>query len=326
MLPAKLEKVLLWIIYVCSGFILLVLPLLVVNSTPFPALFPKAICFQILIEICAGAWLILLLDKKYRPNWKNQILKSQTIFLVVLIVTALAGIDPERSFFSTYERMTGIVAFIHVWLWFLILQTTVKNKSVWRIFIGLSLISTLCVDLSTIWGWLNYNVRLGTFSNTNYLAVFLLINFFLGLYLQKSGSITNSNVADKWIKRLLNVFLVLTVFTIILIASRGGFLALVVSLLIYGIYSAVSLPSRTQRKTWLGLIISVSLLASLSYGVLNFTQFGARFLNNIPVAAKRVIYHPFQDKNRSEMWKMAWLGFKDHPVLGWGLENFNESL
>src|SRR3989344_7492897 len=83
-------------------YAILLLPLVVTPFTMFPWQFGKVIFFQIIIEILAFVWLMLWLQgpgsvelrKLNRLDW------AVIIFLVILVVTAITGVNFNNSFFG----------------------------------------------------------------------------------------------------------------------------------------------------------------------------------------------------------------------------------
>jgi len=125
------EKVLVWIIRICSGAILF-LPVLVTWQTMFPFIFGKMIFFRLFVEIALGAWLLLSLYKKeYRVQWRHPITVGLSLFIGVLTLTMFTGVDFWNSFWSDQERMTGVLTFIHFWVWYLIIVHTFRVWSEW---------------------------------------------------------------------------------------------------------------------------------------------------------------------------------------------------
>src|SRR3989338_5529884 len=125
---------LLWLVRVCS-YCILAIPLLVDQAAIWPAVFPKVIYFNVLVEIAATAWFLLMaLDKRYRPNMLHPTIAAFTLLIGALVVTSLTSQDAQRSFFSTTQWGVGTFTYLHCWLWFLILVTTTKAWREWRYF------------------------------------------------------------------------------------------------------------------------------------------------------------------------------------------------
>ena len=119
------ERILLHTIRILLAFVL-VTPL-IVNSDPFPeTIYPwvvgKAVYFQILTEIAFGLWIVLAIrNSEYRvpKSWLPIIFGC---YMAIAFVSAILGVNLQRSLWSTYERMYGLVALSHGFIYFLVKQ------------------------------------------------------------------------------------------------------------------------------------------------------------------------------------------------------------
>src|SRR3989338_8611224 len=108
-----------------TPFIALVVP----SSMFFPFITGKNFTFRILVEIALGAWILLMfIDAKYRPRF-SWILAAAGLFLAVIALADFMGVNPYRSFWSNYERMEGLVAHIHLFLFFMIAGSAMATRS-----------------------------------------------------------------------------------------------------------------------------------------------------------------------------------------------------
>ena len=149
MINSRVEKFFLNIIK--TGIILILfLPLLVYRPVLYPYVFSKILSFQFIVEIIFIIWLFLALyfGKKYRPDWKNPLVIALTIFMGILFLTSLTGIDSAKSFWSTQERMTGVITLLHFYVFFIILISILKNKESWQKMIWLSLVCSVKARVS----------------------------------------------------------------------------------------------------------------------------------------------------------------------------------
>src|SRR3989344_983704 len=146
-------------------FLIPFVPLLVASTNTFPYLisnlfFPyitaKNIAFRVLVEVLTTGWLVLvILDKRYLPK-KSSIVYAVTAFLVVMSFATAFGVDPYRSFWSSFERMEGLVTYIHLYLFFILLGVFLQSEKLWRWFfhtsIGVSLVMS-AIALSQLLGY-----------------------------------------------------------------------------------------------------------------------------------------------------------------------------
>ncbi len=99
---------------VLGGLVLLLaVPLVFTASTVYPYVVGKALYSRLVIEIVVAAWATLAaFAPAYRP-------RRSTVFLLLgaglaaAAVSAVLGVSPQRSFWSNYERMQGVVDSAH---------------------------------------------------------------------------------------------------------------------------------------------------------------------------------------------------------------------
>ena len=305
------------IIVGCLG--ILVLPLFVAGSLYFPFITGKNFAFRIIVEIITLLWLVLLTrDAGARPKLST-ILASITGFALVLGLATIFAQNPYRSFWSNYERMDGYINIIHQFAFFLVLISILKSQKIWDIFFHTSLgIATIVsvYGFTQLAGLAHINqgsVRVdGNFGNATYLAVYMLFHFFLAAYY----FVRNYEV--KW-SRFLYIALAI-IYSIILYytATRGAMLGAITGALF--ILFVVCWRARgNMRKLAISAILFMVLVATGIYlardtSFVKESQVLPRFTN--------ISLNP-ADQPRLIIWRMAIKGALEHPILGWGMENFN---
>jgi len=317
----SLEKILKEIIR-WGSFLILFVPLFIYRQSLFPYVFPKIIVFQILVEIIFIVWLFLIFYKrKYRPNFKNPIVLALTVFMIVLVVTMFTGVDASRSFWSTQERMTGILTMLHFYGWFLILSSTFKKSKDWKRFIWASLVASFLIGLYGIGQELGMKSLLrnpsgmrwsATLGNPIYLAVYAMMHVFLAVFLFLREK--------KYLWRGMALFLL--IFNLVMMslgASRavlGGFGVAVILFLVYLVFILSS-------KRWkIGIASFLILLVLL--GLFLYFQKNSAWIEKAPYSIQRLLRNPLSGIwKRTQAWKIAYKGFIERPFTGWGWENYN---
>lgn len=304
-------------------FLILFLPLFVYKGVMYPYIFSKMIVFQILVEIIFIFWLFLAInDKNYRPNFKNPLVLTLTIFLGILILTALNGADFYRSFWSTSERMTGVLAIFHFYLWFLISTSTLKKWKEWRKLIWASLICSFLVGLYGLCQKLGLKFLLkaddiwrlsSTLGNPIYLGVYSMLHIFL------AGFIFFHDKVKKW-RGLAILFLTINFLIMLLTASRGVILSFVLSFFFFLIFLNLFLFSKKIKIFFVPFFILFFLI--FISGIIFFPiKQKSSWINKTPIFIQRLMNFNFQD--RILAWQIGWQGFLEKPFFGWGWENFN---
>lgn len=314
----KIEKICLAIIFWGSCLILF-LPIFVYRDVHYPYIFSKMVFFNILVEIIFTSWMCLMIyHKKYRPSWKNSLIIFSTIFVVILLFSTLTGVDLQRSFWSIQERMTGVFNLLHLWLWFLILSSTLKEKKHWFNLIWVSLVCSLLVGLYglaqkfNLWFAIKDDVSQlsSTLGNPIYLSVYAMINLFLGIFF--------IFLQDGWRKKIAIFFSVFNFIIMLWGASRGVFLAFGLSILLFIIFLLFKI-----RQKRIKYIFGALLLIIIIFFILLPTQADKEWIKKMPTIIQRMAGWQASSSERIDTWEIAWQGFIERPILGWGWENFN---
>ncbi len=303
------------------------IPLVVSPGTLFPwsFFFPfitgKNFLFRIIVSLVFGAWLWLAyLDPQARPK-KNGLLTAVSLFLVVQIAATFLGENPSRSFWSNFERMEGLLSYLYLYLYFLVLVSFVRTEQLWRrLFqttVGVSALVSLHGIIQLFGGAAIHQSgsRLdASLGNSAYLAVYVLFHIFLLGYLY-----VTTDRKEQWLKGIYAILAAIEVVVLYHTATRGAILGFLggsaLVLLLIGL-----LKGGRLRK------VSLSLLGALILAVLIFI--GVRHtapIQNNPILSRfaSISLNDGTTQSRFLIWHMSWEGFKEHPVLGWGPENYS---
>ncbi len=318
---------------IIAGLLLtLFIPLYVENSLYFPFITGKAFAFRIIVEIVFALWLILALrDPSVRPR-KSLLVSLVGAFLLSLLVSVFLSANPDKSFWSNFERMEGWIGIAHVAAYFLVLfsvYTAEKYwKWLWNTTIGVSVIEGV-YGIFQLLGWAQIHqggVRLdGTFGNATYLAIYMVLSFYMTLLAcvwwgrRKDGSIVGNFWAWGY-----GVALALQLVMVFYTATRGAILGLVCGLFIAGIVFLFSADESKNLRRWgIGALAALVVLGGIFFAIEQtpFVQ------NNEVLSRLATIDTPqkllAQGGTRFAIWGMAWQGFLERPVFGWGQESFN---
>lgn len=184
--------------------LVLVAPL-VVTAQPWPeTLFPyvvgKALWTRTLIEVAFGLWLWLMLrEPAYRPP-RYWLLALFGLYVLAAVAAGVFGVSFNRSLWSTYERMTGLVALAHWFAFALMLVSVFRTWAHWRgllnfnIGVGFAL-GILVLAEQFDWGWFPHFLdpggsrRAATLGNPTYLGGYAAVNVFTAVALLGSSLI-----------------------------------------------------------------------------------------------------------------------------------------
>lgn len=311
----------------CLAVAALLTPFLVDKSVYFPFITLKATSFRIIVEIMTVLWVMWLLsNEKIKKSSFSPIAKAVVIYGIVILLSALFGIDPFFSFFSGNERMEGVFGIWHFILFFLILSTTfssgeIKKLLKCQVYIGFAYnIIYLANNLS-----LANQFRLGTrFSgftgNPSYFATYLIFNAFLSLYFYLEGY----QRAPKNERNLFFLFIFCFESLLMFISGvRGAMIGYCGGLLIIlvGFLLADDQEIFAKKLKYISACVLIVGVASI---ILLFSFRQSPFVTN-HFALERLTSISINDPTaRSRMYSIetAWHAFLEKPLLGWGPENY----
>ena len=97
----------------------------------FPFISGKNLVFRSIVEIAFAAWLLLALsDAKYRIK-KSPLVIAYGIFMLIILLADIFGVDTRTSLWSNFERMEGFVGHIHLFAYFIVLTSMVSTVEDW---------------------------------------------------------------------------------------------------------------------------------------------------------------------------------------------------
>ena len=168
---------------------------LVVAMAPLPAtLFPfvvaKSVYAHTLIEIAFGLAVIVAIRLPAYAAYRSWLLALLFVYLLINLVAAFLGVAPQRSLWSTYERMQGTIDLIH-WATFAAVLTLVfRSESSWTRLLNFNLAVSGAVALLAVaqvmdirvWGFEPGPGRAtSTLGNATYLGAYMSVNTLLAL-------------------------------------------------------------------------------------------------------------------------------------------------
>lgn len=303
------------------GLILLVfiLPFVVTPSTIYPFVFGKTLFFQSVTEILLALFIILLLlTPEYRPRW-DLFTGLVLSYFGIMILASIVGVDFYRSLWGTEERGLGLFTQVHFAAFFVMLKSLFKEERDRHRLLSSVIISGIllsAVALLRLKGILIFGVDLGfrlssTLANPIFFASVLLIYFVFAVYLavKKEGIVAR-------------VFYVLSaigfLLMLILTQTRGAVLALGVGAIFFIISSALTSSSKIARS-----ILAVLLTLFTASIIIFWFNRESQFVQHIPILNRFSSLTDTTAGTRVMAWEVALKAWKEHPLLGWGPENFH---
>jgi len=297
-------------------------PFVVDSSQLFPFITGKAYFFRFLAESIFFVWLILAIrNPHYRPRF-SLIMAAVTAFVVMLGISNVFGANPFFSFWSNYERMEGYINILHLFAMFLAIGSIIKTKEDWNKFILTSFIISIGMLYTSFVQYFKSGHPEGfrvdaNFGNPIYLAIYCLIHVFFGLYL-----ISAKNFLKEYSYKItIAAFIVLHLFILYQTGTRGAILGLLAGIFVIGVLNIFT-TKKENKKLWLTSIASVAAIVVLLVSF--YFARDSEFVKNNSLLNRfaEISISSGTSEARLLNWSIAIEGFKEKPILGWGMGNY----
>ena len=295
----------------------LLLPLVFIPTVIFPFVFSKLIFFQIIVGITFPAYIALAwMEPKFRPK-KHILYFGILAYFIAIALSVVFAADPFRAWWGNQERMNGLFSLLHFLAWFTMAIGVLKNWTDWRRLLNYQIALSGIMAIVAIMQKINPNLLLfpagdrvgGLLDNPIYMAAYQIFNlFFLALLAWK--------VRDRRWWWFYGVVGVLDVIAFFLTQSRGGLFGLGVGMIVFTLFLGLF---HKKKKVKVALFSAIALLFVI-YGTM-FAFRGTDFIHNSPF--KRYVNIGTSLTTRSIAWDIAWNGFLEKPITGWGFDNFH---
>jgi O-antigen ligase len=319
----NLSKVFKGLIWACLGIILFS-PLYISSQLFFPFIVTKTIVFMIATEVMFVAYLLLAWkDPVYRLR-ANMVVILIGIYIVILTLASALGNDFYRGFWSNNERSDGILLLIHLFLFSWVLTSFFRKIKDWLIVFDIFLVASFCVSviaLDQFFGWNHFlassnGARLAaTIGNAGYVGGYMVFGVFIALFM----FFKRKNIP---LKVWYGFLVMLEMFIALETQTRGAMIALGIGGMIFVLYLLFFYYNKKILK-----VIGVLIILASVCGISSIYIFkNSDFIRNQPVLS-RIASISLKDgstNNRLVTWGIAWQGFKEKPILGYGQENFYE--
>lgn len=291
----------------------------------FPYITGKNFTFRILVEVLLLLYAVLALrEPKYRPK-ASLLMWALGAFVLWMGVATIFSVDPLKSFWSNFERMDGYITVLHLFALFIVSSAVLTAEKLWEKFFQVSIASSVLMGIYAmlqLFGALAISTQSGsrvdtTFGNATYLAVYMLFNVFITLFMLVRE---RKSVGMRW---FYGIAIFLQVASLYFTETRGAILGLLGGLIIGAIYIAW----RAKGSEWQGLRraswITLGVIAILIAGFFGIKETSiAQKIPGLSRLASISLTDP-TTQSRFIIWNMAIKGSLERPVTGWGQENFN---
>ena len=328
-----------WVLLVKIGiFAALLTPVIVDFDLYFPFVASKGLWFMACAQLAFFSWLVLAWHwRHYRPNFKNPVVAAVLAYLGVLFLSAILGADFSASFWSTFERMGGVLMFCHL-AGFMISAALVLEARDWRNVFFASAAVALAVGLRALFDQSAAARGGGFLGNDSFLGTYLLFNVFIALYLFWSGKNAGAGrgAAVAGIVFAALAFCLLVQGTQLWAGIISGGFVLPEAGIIKDIFNS---GARAAKISFLGGLVLLEGLRLVLLAKKTLLKKIGIIAVCLGIAAAAAVWGSFQNggagkqfftdnfgestvASRLAVWEIAWRGFFERPVFGWGPENF----
>jgi O-antigen ligase/tetratricopeptide (TPR) repeat protein len=295
----------------------LLMPAVFIPVVIFPFVFSKLIAFQILIGLTFPAYLVLAwAEPQYRPR-PSMLYLAIAAYFVAIAASVIFSVDVARSWWGNQERMNGLFTLLHFFAWLTMTVGLIKTWPQWRRLlnyeIGLSLFMAIVAILQKPFPKLLMFAagdRVGgLLDNPIYMAAYQIFNLFFIALLWLKGASRNQKI---W-------YAVVAAFDIIafmLAQSRGALLGLAAGIVVFAVAYAIMTPNKKAKA---GVLLAMT-LCFVGYGALVALR-DTEFIRNSPL--ERFTNFSLSSRTRLIAWEIAWKGFLERPMTGWGIDTFH---
>ena len=346
--------------------LVLVTPL-IVNAPPlphgfFPFIVGKAVYSRILIEVAFGLWVVLAIRSPEFRIPRSWLVAALAIYLVVALLASVLGVSPQRSLWSTYERMQGWVDLAH-WLAFVLVAGSVfKTWALWRSLLTVNLIVAFVMQvLGVLELWVLDLIGVGQLSfidpagklhmslgNSTYVGAYHLVNVLIAVgFLAHSYSPRSAKEATgaggrrmrrrgreaKAVQTGSPTLVIMRVFWALVAAlgivmvlesgTRGALIGLGSGLLAFAVGYVLWGVNRNVRRASFGFMALLLVLAVL-IGVTRNTAAFKSVASNIRALDRlsQISLTEGSFSHRLDSARVGLDGWAQRPLFGWGPENF----
>lgn len=289
----------------------LISPLIIAPGLPYPYTFPRWI---FIATICA-LWSLLLAYQIFKKKIVISINRLDVAFLVFVAALAAAtvlSVSPVASLFGSIERSFGFAFWLMMVVAYFGLQQTLKLPAeklfAWKTFM-------ITVLISCVWGVMQRiipgfsqtfsGIRVGgTLGNAIFFGMYLTLSVGVLCFFITSTQELKQRTA--WWYIAIGTA-VLACIVLLLTQSRGPLLGLVCGAVAAGI-STILLNGKIQR--YIRITAAVLCMCAAAAAVTIY----AHQASATTTAQTRLLN-----------WQMAWHGFLDKPILGWGPEQYRRA-
>ncbi len=321
--PGNRSAIVQWPQTVLFGLLLLSLftPLVFSSTSFFGFVSERGIFFRAVVELMAVVAVVK--SGFWRAGW-SWLQLSVILFLAVIGLADVFGVDARLSLLSGFLRMEGFVGYLHLGLYALVLARAGFSARQWnRAFmtsVGVSVLMFV-VGYGSPTGWLGDGYRfVATVGQPTFLAVYWLIHLFLAGYI----ALIMNKLPVIWRLIGFGIVAAILLWGILLTGARSAVLGLLAGGAATGlavIWNQYRTLAGRGRLLMAAIVVGVVVLGAGSYALARYTT----VLRNVPGLGRIADLTGTNNTlpARQITTQIALRSFQERPLLGWGQENYS---
>ena len=303
--------------------------IIVTSGTLFPFIVGKYVFFRICVGLAAIAFSLGLIFKDEKNEMvkrmkdiiKNPLAIGALVYVATFVISGFFGVNPSASFWSNFERGEGGLQLLNLGVFFFLAAVLFKDWKAWKTFFLFWITASVLLMLYGVGAGLGIHGFVGekfaagmrfagSLGNPAYVGTFMLFTMAFSL-ISAFRAITKDE--KKWFFIIAGISLLSSWAS----ETRGAFLGFAIGTVFALFFVAFKNP--VIRKKALGVL---GVLVIVSSVLIAFRTNPT--LQKLP--GFRVFTISLQEQTaqtRLWTWNSALKGFKEHPIFGWGPENFS---
>ena len=317
----RLRKIFLFLLFVPA-----VIPLIYIGGIIYPYISPKTFLLQGsgIIALAIFVFLALAGQVFFYGRLRAPLTWIPALLLFVAYITSFLGIDFYRSFWGIFARGDGLLTLSVITIFFYLILLSADSEFLKRLAKVITVVAGIVAAIAVL-QWITtifggkaaflppVTGRIGsTIGNAAFLAGYLGMAFFVILALLRDSN-------NFW-RRICKIAAILSVLAIVLTATRGTILALLVSLVIVLVFAALKGDEKIKRGAKYG-IAALVIFAGL------FFVFRAELSQSSFEPVRRVASISLSDgtvSSRLFVWSHITEEAIKHPFSGYGSEHITQ--
>ena len=318
----------------------LLTPLVVTVETAHPFTVGKAVYARTLAALVFVLWVPLALaNAAFRPprSWLFVLL---VVGFLIAATSAVLGINVERSLWSDYDRMQGVVNLAHSLVFTVVLVSIVRGGHQWRVLLGMNVAVSVIVAMLAIGRFHGLDMLYLTdiperswrvaasLANSSMLGHYAMLNCFVAAGLAGWSFSDRASFGTRtlpvWLFALYAGAAVLNLWALGLSGTLGAYVAFVAALGALALGQALFAHGKVARRVAVGGLGTAGVIgACLCF--LFFVDNPLKVRAQDHPVVQRLAFASIGGRTtqtRLAAWRAGIQGIAERPVLGWGPESF----